>query len=386
MYRIGKEEIEAISKVIESRYLFRVGGPLNEVEAFERELAAKVGTRHALCVNGGTTALICGLVGLGVGPGDEVLIPGYTFMATATAVLAVGAIPVIAEVDESLCLDPADVEKKLGPRTRAVIPVHMVGFPCDLDPIGKAAAKHGARVLEDACQADGGSYRGKRLGSIGHAGAFSFNFYKIISSGEGGGLVTDDPRVYERALVHHDGGAAFRPYAKDLSEPPFTGQQYRVGELLGAVLRVQLRKLDPILADLRKVKRALMGELQGAFRFVPSNDAEGDCGTTLGFRFDTEAQARAFAKAEGVGGWLPIDSGRHVYSNWEPVLAHRGAHHPALNPFLMRENKGLRMEYAPDMCPRTLEHLKRSVYLSLHPDWDHAAIAAKVAACRKARP
>jgi hypothetical protein len=199
-------------------------------------------------------------------------------------------------------------------------------------------------------------------------------------------VVTDDLKIYERALVHHDGGAAFRPYAKDLSEPPFTGQQYRVGELLGAVLRVQLRKLDPILADLRRVKRTLMQELQGSFRFVPSNDAEGDCGTTLGFRFDTEAQARAFAKAEGVGGWLPIDSGRHVYSNWEPVLAHRGAHHPALNPFLMRENKGLRMDYAPDMCPRTLEHLKRSVYLSLNPDWDQATIAGKVAACKKARP
>ena len=386
MYRMGKEEIEAISRVIESKYLFRLGGPLNEVEAFERELAAKVGSKHALCVNGGTTALICGLVGLGVGPGDEVLIPGYTFMATATAVLAVGAIPVIAEVDDSLTLDPADVERKLGPRTRAVIPVHMVGFPCDLDRIGAAARKRGAKVLEDACQADGGSYRGQRLGSVGDAGAFSFNFYKIISSGEGGGVVTDDLRVYERALVHHDGGAAFRPYAKDLSEPPFTGQQYRVGELLGAVLRVQLRKLDPILADLRRVKGAMMQELKGSFRFVRSNDPEGDCGTTLGFRFDTEAQARAFAKAEGVGGWLPIDSGRHVYSNWEPVLAHRGAHHPALNPFLMRENKGLRMDYTPDMCPRTLEHLKFSVFVSLHPDWDAAELAKKIAACRKARP
>jgi dTDP-4-amino-4,6-dideoxygalactose transaminase len=383
MYRMGKEEIEAISRVIESKYLFRVGGPLNEVEAFERELAEKVGSKHALCVNGGTTALICGLVGLGVGPGDEVLIPGYTFMATATAVLAVGAIPVIAEVDDSLTLDPADVERKLGPRTRAVIPVHMVGFPCDLDRIGAAARKRGAKVLEDACQADGGSYRGKRLGSIGDAGAFSF---KIISSGEGGGVVTDDLRVYERALVHHDGGAAFRPYAKDLTEPPFTGQQYRVGELLGAVLRVQLRKLDPILADLRRVKGAMMQELKGSFRFVRSNDSEGDCGTTLGFRFDTEAQARAFAKAEGVGGWLPIDSGRHVYSNWEPVLAHRGAHHPALNPFLMRENNGLRMDYTPEMCPRTLEHLKCSVFVSLHPDWDAAELAKRIAVCRKARP
>ena len=384
MYRIGAEEIEAISRVIQSRYLFRVGGPLNEVERFERELAAFVGTRFSLCVNGGTSAMICGLVGLGVGPGAEVIIPGYTFMASATAVLAVGAIPVIAEVDDSLTLDPSDLQRKLSRHTRAVIPVHMVGFPCDLEGILSICRSRELKVLEDSCQADGGSYRGRRLGSHGDAGAFSFNHYKIIASGEGGALVTEDRTVYERALVYHDSGTAFRHYAPNLAVPVFTGQQYRVGEVLGALLRVQLGRLDRILADLRRVKRIFMQELEGAVRFVRSNDEAGDCGTTLGMRFDTEAEARAFATAEGVQGWLPIDSGRHVYSNWEPVLAHRGAHDPALNPFALPQNRGLQMHYAPDMCPRTLEHLSRTVFISLDPDWNEAEIHRRVAACRAA--
>ena len=163
MFRIGKEEIDEVAKVIMSKQLFRSGDPeeghLQEVERFEKELAQKIGTNYALCVSGGgTAALLCCLVGLGIGPGDEVLVSGYTFMASAVAILAAGAIPVIVEIDESLGVDPDDVELKIGPNTRAIMPVHMVGRPSDMDRICEIARKHNLKIVEDACLADGGNY------------------------------------------------------------------------------------------------------------------------------------------------------------------------------------------------------------------------------------
>jgi len=248
VYRIGEEEIEEVARVIRSGHMFRMGegvpGHLREVDRFEEAWSEKIGVAHTLCVTSGTAALTCGLVGLGIGPGDEVIVPGYTFMATAIAVLSVGAIPVIAEVDDSLTLDPNDFEEKIGERTKAVIPVDMVGLPCDMDSITRIARENDVKVLEDACQAVGGSYRGKRLGSWGDAGAFSFNQFKIISCGDGGALVTDDKQVYERALIYHDGGAPFRPRYGDLSTPFFIGTNYRMTEIQGAILNVQIKRLD----------------------------------------------------------------------------------------------------------------------------------------------
>ncbi|MCS6950803.1 MAG: DegT/DnrJ/EryC1/StrS family aminotransferase, partial [bacterium] len=301
-----------------------------------------------------------------------------------TSVLAVGAIPVIAEVDETLALDPEDVRRKITPHTRAIIPVHMVGRPANLHALLEVAREHDLLVLEDCCQADGGSYRGKRLGSWGHAGAFSFNYFKIISCGEGGALTTDDRTLYERALVFHDGGASFRPYAKELSVPIFVGLQLRADEVMGAILRVQLRRLDGILSDLRRIRRRFEQELADVpgLRIAPNNDPEGDCGVVVAFQFDSEGEARAFAHE--VGGWLPIDSGKHVYSNWEPLLHHRIWHHPDMNPFQHPRNQGLRTHYTPDMCPRTLDLLRRTVFLSLHPDWSEEEVSGRIEACRRA--
>lgn len=388
MYRIGQEEIDEIAKVINSRQLFRVGNPesghLGMVNQFEKEWSEKIGVEYTLCVaGGGTGALMCSLVGLGIGPGDEVLVPGYTFMASAVAVLAVGAIPVIVEIDESLGIDPDHVERKIGPHTRAIMPVHMMGRPCDMDRILDIAKRHNLKVVEDACQADGGSYKGKRLGSLGDASGFSFNHYKIITCGDGGAMVTNDRVAYERALVYHDGGTAFRPHAKDLSIPIFTGIQLRASEIMGAVLRVQLQRLDGILADLRRFRRMFEEKLSGkpGIRFAPSNDLEGDCGVVAAFRFDSEADARAFSS--GTGGGVPIDSGRHVYSNWDPMLEKQAGSHRALNPFLMPQNQGLRMDYTADI-PNTLDILRRTVFVHMNPDWTEEEALEKIAACKKA--
>jgi len=307
-------------------------------------------------------------------------------MATATAVLAVGAIPVIAEIDDSLTLDPADVEKKITKNTKAIIPVQICGFPANMDKFMELAGKYNLKVMEDACQADGGSYKGKRLGSIGDAGGFSFNHFKIISSGEGGAVVTDSRRVYERALIYHDGGSQFRPYVKGLEIRTFIGAQYRISEILGAILRVQLKRLDGILADLRRVKKTIMESLSknDNITFIRSNDIEGDCGSILGFSFPDEKNARVFAAGEGVNGSLPIDSGKHVYSNWTPILEKRGGHNDDVNPYLMSKNQGLNMKYSRDMCPKTLDTLSRTVFIHLNPDLNEEEINHVISSCRKA--
>jgi hypothetical protein len=301
-------------------------------------------------------------------------------------VVAAGAIPVIAEVDESCLLDPADVERKLGPNVKAIMPVHMVGMPCNMDRLMALAQQHGLKVIEDSCQCDGGSYKGRRTGSIGDVGAFSFNDYKIMSCGEGGAFVTQDRNLYERALVFSDSGACFRPYARGLSLAPFLGFQFRPSELQGAVLRVQLQRLEGILADLRRIKARIMGELAGkpGIRFMPSHDLQGDCGVIVGFQFDSNARALAFAKAKDVEGWLPIDTGKHVYYNWDPIFEKRVGHHPDMNPFNHPRNRGLRTEYSRDMCPRTVDILGRTVFVSLEPDWSEALVEQRIAACAAA--
>jgi hypothetical protein len=299
----------------------------------------------------------------------------------------VGAIPVLAEIDETMALDPEDFERRIGPHTKAVIPVHMLGRPANLRRIKAVARKHGLKMLEDSCQMVGGSYKGKRTGSWGDAGAFSFNFFKIIScGGEGGALVTSDRSVYERAFIYHDSGSAFRPKAGELAAPIFVAQQYRADEVMGAIARIQLRRMDGIIADLRRVRKAIERGMAGVkgLRIAPSNDPEGDCGVVAAFQFADEARARAFKGAPGVGGYVGIDHGKHVYTAWTPLREKRIMHHPDMNPFNFAKNRGLRADYSDAACPRTLELLRRTVFCSLNPDWTKAQIAEKIAAFKAA--
>ena len=248
------------------------------------------------------------------------------------------------------------------------------------------ANKHGIKVLEDSCQADGGSYKGKRLGSIGHAGAFSFNHFKIISCGEGGALTTDDDTVYYRALVHHDGGSVFRNHAAEVTVPFFAGSNFRINEILSAILRVQLTRLDGILGKLRAEKRILMDELAdvSAFGFNPINCTEGDCGTTLGLYFESAEQAGEFAAKAGelgVGCSSPYDSGIHCYWNWEPILRQSGSHHPMRDAYQLTDVK---YEYSEDMCPRTKEYLARTIYIGTSVDRRKDGLMDLIAALKKA--
>ncbi|MCZ7649266.1 MAG: DegT/DnrJ/EryC1/StrS family aminotransferase [Planctomycetota bacterium] len=389
MYEIGEEEVEAVARVIRRKKLFRYGGKEpTECELLEREWAAQFGAAHALAVNSGTSALIVALIGAGIEPGDEVILPGYTFVASAQAILAVGAVPVLAEVDAGLMLDPKDVQAKLTQRTRAIMPVHMLGHVADLEPMLKLANERGVMVIEDACQCVGGSYRGKRAGTWGKTGAYSLNFYKVLSAGEGGMLVTNDKTAWQRGRVQHDTGTAWRDDIGQMQIPLFAGENYRFDELRGAVMRVQLGRLQSILTRLRAARKTLAQRLDGApgLSFAPVHDPEGVTGAALFLRVENREQALAFHKLAGERGLstgLPYDSGRHVYTNWEVLLERRGAYHPARDPLHTTE-AGRAQRYTKDMLPRTLENLARVVSVGIGLNWSAEEIEKQAEGLRQA--
>ena len=386
MYRIGEEEIEAIRRVIETRSMFKVNNKLQESYNAEKEIGEYWSTNYDIFMTSGHAALVSALTAMGIGPGDEVIVPAYTYISTAMAVVSVGAIPIIAEVDETLTISPADIEKKITERTKAIMPVHIQGFPCNMDAITKIAKQHGIYVLEDACQSVGGSYNGKLLGTIGDAGALSFNYFKIISSGEGGALLTNNRGIFERALIYHDSAAIafFGNQMEGFTTEGFCGEEYRSNELCAAVIRVQLTRLDGILRDLRKNKKYLMDRISDICRFIPSNDIEGDCGTALGIYFDTPEEARAFRDSGAVPVALPIEAGRHIYKNWEPIMKKRGAFNPLMDPFKMPANKDIVPDYNENMCPETLKLLALAAYVPISPDDTTEELDRKVAAIREA--
>jgi len=355
---LGDEELEALADVIRSKNVFRyygVGEGPHQVAEFEREFAAHLGARHALCVNAGSSALICGLIGAGVGRGDEVIVPAYTWNATANAVIASGAVPVLGEVDESLTLDPEDVVRKVTPRTKAILPVHMRGAPADMDALCAIAGERGLAIVEDVCQAAGATFRGRRLGTFGDAGAFSLQFNKIITTGEGGVLITDRDDLYDLAIDVHDCAGSVR---RGTGLPQFPGWNFRASELQGAVARVQLTRLDSLLERMRANQTWLtnrIAELPG-LRLRRANDEGGDAGICLIAFAETPALARDAVealRAEGVDAmriYSPAVIDLHVYPFWKPVLdVISGAGLPA-----------------PD-CPRTLELLDRAIHIDVSP-------------------
>jgi 8-amino-3,8-dideoxy-alpha-D-manno-octulosonate transaminase len=358
---VDEQEVEALGRVIRSKNLFRyygVGDGPNEVAAFEREFAEHMGAKRALLVNAGSSALICGLIGAGVGEGDEVIVPAYTWNATPNAILAARAVPILAEIDDSLTLDPADVERRITPRTRAILPVHMRGAPAAMDALMQIADTRGLAVIEDVCQAAGATFRGRRLGTFGAAGAFSLQFNKIITTGEGGVMITDRDDLYDLALDVHDCANSVR---RGIGLPKFAGWNFRASELTGAMARVQLSRLDGLLERMRANHARLaerVGELRGLTLRRPNDDG-GDAGIALvAFAANAERAADAVdaLNAEGVLAMRIFDPQTpdlHVFPYWAPVLA--------------------ALETRPD-CPRTLELLERSIHVDVSPLCDEQDI------------
>ncbi len=367
-YWIGKEEEQELLDLIRARYLFRYGDEKDSsfkhrVKTLEEEVSDGFGVKYALAVSSGTAALIVAMAAAGVGPGDEVIVPGYTFIASLSSVIFCNAVPVLAEVDESLTLDPKDVESRITPYTKAILPVHMIGNPADLDTLKAIADKHKLLLIEDTAQAFGGSYKGKRLGTIGRLGTYSFNIFKTINAGDGGMVVTDDEDFYKRAFAFHDQGHFPLRMGVEVGNRAVIGQNFRMTELNAAVLLAQFRKLEKILQRLRILKARFKKQIQEieGLEFRRLNDPAGECGTILTVFLPNRKSAEAVA--EKLNTTTVIHSGWHVYNNMENILNMRTLN-PKNNPVKNQHYKG-KAEYRKGMLPQTDRLLERAINISV---------------------
>lgn len=326
-YCFGDEERKEVMDVLQSGVLSRYGD-LNDpnfkhkVYSFEQEFAEYCGVNHALATNSGTSSLLISLLALGISEGDEVLVPGYTYVASISSIIYAQATPVLVEIDKSLTIDPVDLEKKITKKTKAIMAVHMLGNPCKMTEIMRIARKYNLKVIEDACQAAGATYQGRKVGSIGDIGIFSLNRYKNIAAGDGGVITTNDNDLYERTFAIHDQG--HRPNRSNkLAAGSLIGLNLKMNELTGAVALAQVRKLDWMLKTLQSKKRLLkseLGNLDGV-EFREINDSEGECSTILTMLFDSKEKTRKVCGSLGV---KPLSySGWHVYNNMEQIINHK---------------------------------------------------------------
>jgi len=332
VHHMNEEEVEAAARVLRARTPFRYYGvePPGEVDAFEAEFAAVCGVRHTLAVASGTGALHAALSALGVGAGQEVIVPAYLWVSVAAAVANLGATPVVADIDDTFCLSASSVEQRLSPRTVGVIFVHMSGAAGDAPAVRELTRRRGVFLLEDCAQCAGGSLFGRPVGGFGEMGVFSFQMNKNMTAGEGGCVVTDDLRLYQRAFAAHDMG-----YPRDGSgrlvfdrpELSGCGRGYRMDELRGAVLRVQLRKLASITCAMRRSKHRIRTAIAGlpGMQLRRILDAAGDTGAFLITTYADAAAARRVNLAlraegiatapQGISNIVMTDWGLHLYYN-----------------------------------------------------------------------
>ena len=382
LWQFSPETKKQITELVKSDrnlhgpHLFRYYNPRpSKVEAAESALADLIDVRHCLAVNSCTSALVCAYRALGIGAGDEVIVPAYTFIASAATVVACNAVPVIVEVDDSLCLDPAAAEKAISKRTKAIVPVHMRGAPAQMDAILDLGRRKGIPIVEDVAQAGGGSFQGKRLGSLGSLGCFSFDYYKVHASGEGGFVTTNDEWLYTRAQSWHDTAACWRPDRFSRERKPgelFCGENYRMSELQGAVALAQIRKTDVMLAGYRRaftrIKDAIEQVPGLTFRRVP--DPSGDTSICLIlFLKDGETTRKAMLamQAEGVpAGGIYDQKVRdwHIFAYWEHILEKKPVAADGL-PWSAVPDAEL-PHYSKDLCPRTLDLLSRAIMIDIN--------------------
>lgn len=324
-FLVGKEEIKELMDVMESGHLFRYGDLSDpdfkhKVHTLEEEFAEYCGVPYAFATSSGTSSLLIPLFALGANPGDEVIVPAYTFVASYSAIIFAGFTPVLAEIDESLTLDPKDVEARITSKTRAIMPVHMLGNPCKMNEILEIAKRHKLVVIEDCCQAAGASYKGKKVGTMGQTGAFSLNVFKTITAGDGGMIITRDQELYEQMFAIHDQGHTPSRTGVEVGERYILGLNFRANEVTGAVALAQLRKIDLICSMLQEKKqkfKELISRGEG-FRFRTLNDEAGAIATVCTVIFDSKEKADAVCKALGTD---TVDhSGWHVYANMEHIL------------------------------------------------------------------
>ncbi|MBD3254044.1 MAG: aminotransferase class I/II-fold pyridoxal phosphate-dependent enzyme [Candidatus Lokiarchaeota archaeon] len=366
---IGEEEKRALMEVIESGYLYRYGNQSDpkfkaKVWNLEQEFAKYTGTKYALAVNSGTSALLTALWALGIGPGDEVIVPGYTFIASITSIVFARAIPILAEVDKTLTLDPEDVKKKITPRTKAIMLVHMLGNPGHIDELKKIAEENDLYLIEDCAQAMGAFYKGKSIGTYGVIGTFSLNVYKTITAGDGGILITNDEDLYKRAFAIHDQGHLPLRQGVEQGKRTVLGLNFRMNELTAAVAKAQLDKLEYIRQKLHKNKSQLKKILSkvNEIEFRTILDEKGDVGTLLTFFMPDKESARKLV--DKIGCTTISKSGWHVYSNMEHLLGKMTVTSEGC-PFTCPYYEGGEINYFKGMLPQTDDLLERAINISV---------------------
>jgi 8-amino-3,8-dideoxy-alpha-D-manno-octulosonate transaminase len=379
----GDEERAEVGEVLETGVLFRYGfdGPRKgrwKAREFEKKLAARLGVSHCHAVSSGTAALSTALAACGIGPGDEVIVPPFTFVATVEAVLQAGAAPVFADIDETLCLAPEAAAAAHTRKTRAVLPVHMCGGMARIEALADLCAAEGTILIEDACQAIGGTFRGRALGTFGRAGCFSFDYVKTITCGEGGAVVTDDPEVHRLADAYADHGHDHLGADRGADGHPIPGLNFRIGEMNAAAGLAQLRKLDRILERQRAAKVFLKSTMAGlpgvSFRELP--DPDGDSATFLSFLLPDEDRARTAARdlaAAGLDGcFYWYDNNWHYIRQWDHFAA------PAWPPEHARRT-GIRK---PEL-PRSDAIMSRTLSLLIKLSWDDAELDRRAGILRR---
>lgn len=401
---IGEEEKREVDEAVEARSLFRFYGftPPQKARTFEEEFQKFMGVKYALGVTSGTAALHVAINALGVGPGDEVILPAETWHSDYNAIIMTGALPVFCEINETFAMDPEDLRRKITPDSKVVMPSHLSGTVANMDEIMAVAREHNLRVLEDSAEAIGATYKGKRTGSIGDIGIYSFQTAKMMTSGEGGCVITNDPALYERAIRFHDLGGVRPTFqtALGITDYPRGGEgtegdrggetmlglNYRMNEETGAVLCAQLRKMDTALANHRRMHQYVVAKLKDlpGIKLRPSNNPGGDIGLSLDLLLPTRDLRDKFIEAmtaENVPMGVGIQGTRNL-----PTMGYiedKVAPHPQWPSF--NTPRGKSMKYGAECCPRSIDLKKRYASLYIGPKWTEDDLNDVVSAVTKVR-
>lgn len=389
----GAAERKEINDVLETGILFRYNheaqrNNIYKAREFEAEVAKLVGAKYAHAVSSGSTAVLCALAAAGIGAGDEVIVPPFTYIATVEAVLMIGALPVFADIDETLCLSADGIRKAITPKTKAVCLVHMCGQMADMRTIMGVVQEHNLLLVEDAGQAMGAKYQDTSTGLWGKTGAYSFDFFKIATAGEGGIMVTNDETAYKHADSYSDHGHDHIGSNRGMEQHPILGFNYRISELHAAVGLVQTRRVAEIIQKNNAHKKQLMdtlGQVQGvSFARIP--DANGDSATFLNLLLpDTETAGRVVAElnAAGVGGFnYWFTNMYHFINQWDHIKEMRTASALAIEKF------GAPQDYTNLDIPNAQAVIGRLISFGVRATWtsdEVATLAANIeAAIRKA--
>lgn len=383
-----EKERRSVAEVMETGVLMRYGFDdrrrgICKSRDMENAIKEKTGAKYALLLADGTAAITTALAAMKIGAGDEVIMPPFTFVATFESIMACGATPVIAEINDTLCLDPESVRRAITPRTKAVVPVHMCGASAELDELHKICDDHRLHLVEDACQAFGASYKGRSVGTYGEAGCFSFDYNKIVTCGEGGAVITDSKMLYERADMYHDHGHDHSNPDRGLEGHPFPGFNYRISELNAAVGVAQIAKTEMFVRRQRANKRPFVDALSSIYGVTMRRlaDPEGDSATFVSFFMPDEASAERATealKASGLGGvfhWFA--NNWHYVRNWRHFKEKRFAN--AISSDIANGMK----DYA-DHVFESDKIMSRCISITIGLGWDESTAKEKAEIAEKA--